>query len=63
MKAAAADHAVVRQFNLSGHPALTVPLETDQGLPAGLQLVGRLHADSMVCAIGRHIVGGFKEIV
>jgi amidase len=52
---------LVRQFNLSGHPALTVPLETQRGLPAGLQLVGRLHADSMVCAVARHIVDGLKE--
>jgi Asp-tRNA(Asn)/Glu-tRNA(Gln) amidotransferase A subunit family amidase len=27
-------------FNLTGHPAVTLPLPSD-GLPAGLQLVGR----------------------
>jgi amidase len=46
---------LVRQFNLSGHPALTLPLETPQGLPAGLQLVGPLNADATVCAVARHI--------
>jgi amidase len=45
---------LVRQFNLSGHPALTLPLETPQGLPAGLQLVGPLHADATVCAVARY---------
>ena len=26
-------------FNMTGHPAITIPLETD-GLPVGLQIVG-----------------------
>jgi amidase len=45
--------ALVRPFNLSGHPALTLPLETDVGLPAGLQLVGRRNADAGLCALAR----------
>jgi aspartyl-tRNA(Asn)/glutamyl-tRNA(Gln) amidotransferase subunit A len=36
-------------FNLSGHPAVTVPCGlTAGGLPVGLQLVGRWHADALV---------------
>ncbi len=36
-------------FNLSGHPAATVPCGfTAGGLPVGLQLVGRWHADALV---------------
>lgn len=33
-------------FNLTGHPALSLPCgKSSQGLPIGLQLVGRWHAD------------------
>lgn len=42
---------LVRPFNLSGHPAITVPLSTPQGLPAGLQLVGRKGDDARLCRI------------
>ena len=48
--------AFVRPFNLSGHPALTIPLETRPGLPAGLQLVGRRGADAALCALAHRIV-------
>lgn len=43
--------ALVRAFNLTGHPALTLPLRTADNLPAGLQLVGRKGADEKLCAI------------
>ena len=33
--------ALVRPFNLSGHPALNIPLQTMTDMPVGLQLVGR----------------------
>lgn len=45
----------VRQFNLSGHPALTVPLRSAGGLPVGLQLIGRIDDDEKLCAVGREI--------
>lgn len=43
---------LLRPFNLSGHPALTIPLQTADGLPAGLQLIGAMHRDEALCAIG-----------
>ncbi len=45
----------VRPFNLSGHPALSIPIVTASGLPAGLQLVGRKHHDADLCAVARQI--------
>jgi amidase len=54
--------AFVRPFNLSGHPALTLPLLTDRGLPAGMQLVGAAQGDAALCALARmvaaRLVGG-----
>ena len=44
--------ACVRQFNLSGHPAITLPIDVE-GLPAGLQLVGRRGEDEALCALAR----------
>ncbi len=46
----------VRPFNLSGHPAITLPI-TAQGLPAGLQLVGRAQHDEALCALARSVEG------
>ncbi|MBA4748179.1 MAG: amidase [Sphingopyxis sp.] len=45
--------ALVRPFNLSGHPALTVPVLSAQGLPVGIQVIGRRGEDEAVCAFGR----------
>lgn len=46
---------LVRPFNLSGHPAITLPVRTAQGLPAGVQLVGRRGADADLLALARDI--------
>jgi amidase len=45
--------AFVRPFNLSGHPAITLPLPAGGGFAAGLQLVGRHGADAELCAVAR----------
>ncbi|ODU70612.1 MAG: glutamyl-tRNA amidotransferase [Novosphingobium sp. SCN 66-18] len=45
--------ALVRQFNLSGHPALSIPVATPTGLPIGIQLVGRIGGDAALCAAAR----------
>ncbi|MND80596.1 Glutamyl-tRNA(Gln) amidotransferase subunit A [compost metagenome] len=42
--------SLVRPFNLSGHPAVTLPLSSAQGLPVGLQLVGAKGADAALLA-------------
>lgn len=42
--------SLVRPFNLSGHPAVTLPLPSPEGLPVGLQLVGAKGADAALLA-------------
>jgi len=54
---ALASSSLVRPFNLSGHPALTLPLALPGGLPAGLQLIGRKGADAALCAVARRVAG------
>ena len=40
--------AFTHPFNLSGQPAATVPGFASDGLPVGLQIVGRHRADTLV---------------
>ena len=46
--------ALVRPFNVSGHPAISLPIESDE--PFSVQLVGALNEDETLCAIA-----GFLE--
>ncbi|AQG98830.1 glutamyl-tRNA amidotransferase [Burkholderia sp. KK1] len=44
--------SLIRPFNLSGHPALTLPVPIEgTSLKAGLQIVGRKGEDETVCAV------------
>jgi amidase len=47
--------ALVRPFNLSGHPALSIPLRSAGNLPVGLQLVGRKGDDELLCGLAERI--------
>lgn len=48
--------SLIRPFNLSGHPALSLPLPIEgSSLKAGLQIVGRKGADEKVCAVAAHV--------
>lgn len=48
--------SLVRPFNLSGHPAISLPVPTASGRPAALQLVARHGDDPRLCAIARQIM-------
>ena len=44
------DTILTAPFNLTGHPALSLPVGTHEGMPVGLQLVGRRGADAHLLA-------------
>lgn len=48
--------ALIRPFNLSGHPAISIPLQTAEGEPVGLQIVAKHNDDEKLCAIAQYIV-------
>ena len=39
------------QFNLTGHPAISVPCGIHNGLPIGFQIVGRHYEDKTVLQV------------
>jgi aspartyl-tRNA(Asn)/glutamyl-tRNA(Gln) amidotransferase subunit A len=39
-------------FNVSGHPVLAMPIGFDQGLPIGMQLIGRHYGEATIVQIG-----------
>ncbi|OTG86147.1 amidase [Acinetobacter sp. ANC 4558] len=48
--------ALIRPFNLSGHPALNIPLETSHGLPVGLQLIAKHGQDEKLCFLAKALL-------
>lgn len=44
-----------RPFNLSGHPAIALPVGEAGGAPVSLQLIGRTGGDEALCALARTI--------
>lgn len=42
-----------RPFNYTGHPALAVPTAKRNGLPASMQLVGRMHEDDLLLRVAQ----------
>ncbi len=46
----------LRPFNLSGHPAIVLPMRSAGGMPVALQVIGRKHDDAKLCAIARWLV-------
>lgn len=62
---AVADGAYLMPFNLSGHPAVVIPIgRTQSGLPIGLQIVGKRWCEMELLAIAEDIdrvIGGFQS--
>jgi amidase len=54
--------ALVRPFNLSGHPAITLPIPAAQRLPVGIQLVGRIGEDAALCAVAGTLASRIETI-
>lgn len=48
--------ALVRPFNLSGHPAMSIPLQTKSKKPVGLQIVTKHNSDEYLCALAIYLV-------
>ena len=53
---------LVRPFNLSGHPAISLPLLPGKTQPNSLQLVGRKGEDGKLCAIASMIEDRIKSL-
>lgn len=53
--------SLVRPFNLSGHPAIAIPLPGSSPFPMSLQLVAAKGDDELLCAVARHIAGKLNQ--
>lgn len=51
----------IRPFNVSGHPALSIPLETMQGQPVGMQCVAAKQQDEKLCRFAQCLEQYSKE--
>lgn len=49
--------SLIRPFNLTGHPALSIPIDGPGGFPAAIQLVGAAMDDARLCAVARRVAG------
>jgi amidase len=62
---AVANGAYTMPFNLSGHPAVVIPIgQTQNGLPMGMQIVGKRWREIEMLAIAQEIdkvVGAFRN--
>jgi amidase len=47
--------SLTRPFNLSGHPAITIPIPNHLGKPIAMQLVGAKGKDELICEIAKKI--------
>ena len=45
-------------FDVSGHPAITVPCQSAGSLPVGMMIIGRHFADAQVL----RVAGAFEEL-
>jgi aspartyl-tRNA(Asn)/glutamyl-tRNA(Gln) amidotransferase subunit A len=39
-------------FNVTGHPALALPIGFADGLPIGMQIVGKANEEAQICRVG-----------
>ncbi len=53
--------SLVRPFNLSGHPAISLPIPTNLGFPVALQLVAAHGQDELLCAVAMHVASTIKH--
>ena len=51
---------LVRPFNLSGHPAISLPIETTAGMPVGIQIIAQQFADEKLCAIAAYVMDNMQ---
>ncbi|MBD3885928.1 amidase [Phormidium tenue FACHB-886] len=60
-----ANGAYTMPFNLSGHPAIVIPIgQTSNGLPIGIQIVGKRWKEMELLAIAQEldaVIGGFRS--